>query len=199
MIRIKHDSILNAPEDILCHQVNCRGVMTAGVARALYLRWRAVRDEYIGYCKNADKAEDLLGKVQLVEVEPGKCVANIFGQLDCGQDTFKVYTDYEALEKAFQFLHDTCAGKSLAFPCQFGCGMAHGNWETVRGLIEKHLGDMEVTIYQIKPTMGMRILKALHGFMRVYRTVLPYLLVLAALLVLVLVGTLIGRWLGALG
>jgi O-acetyl-ADP-ribose deacetylase (regulator of RNase III) len=38
MSKTVYGSILDATEDIICHQVNCRGVMGAGVAKALCQR-----------------------------------------------------------------------------------------------------------------------------------------------------------------
>ena len=34
MIKVVNGSLLDATEDILCHQVNCQGVMGSGVALA---------------------------------------------------------------------------------------------------------------------------------------------------------------------
>lgn len=39
MIKTVYGNIFDATEDIICHQVNCQGVMGAGVAKALYQRW----------------------------------------------------------------------------------------------------------------------------------------------------------------
>lgn len=151
MIKTIYGNILDATEDIICHQVNCQGVMGAGVAKALYQRWPAVKRQYQQYCKLHPNPADLLGAVQLLEVEPGKHVANVFGQLDYGRNPHKKYTDYVALTNAFNEIRNTYPEKSLAFPYGFGCGLANGDWNIVSQMIETYFGDMDVTIYRLAP------------------------------------------------
>lgn len=86
-----------------------------------------------------------------VEVEPGKHVANVFGQLDYGRNPHKKYTDYVALTNAFNEIRNTYPEQSLAFPYGFGCGLANGDWNIVSQMIETYFGDMDVTIYRLAP------------------------------------------------
>ncbi len=154
MSKTVYGSILDATEDIICHQVNCRGVMGAGVAKVLCQRWPMIKHQYQWFCKTQfhDRPQDLLGKVQIVDVAPDKQVANIFGQLDFGRNSHKKYTDYTALTNAFHTIRNTYAGKSLAFPYGFGCGLANGDWAVVSKMIEMYFGDMDVTIYRLTET-----------------------------------------------
>ena len=101
MIKTIVGDILDATEEITCHQVNCRGVMGAGVAKTLCTRWPIIKKTYIRYCRRFENQNELLGHVLPVEVEPNKTVLNIFGQLDYGRDKYRKYTDYVALTKAF--------------------------------------------------------------------------------------------------
>lgn len=124
MIKTVIGDILDATEDIICHQVNCRGVMGAGVAKTLCTRWPIIKKTYIRYCRRFENQNELLGHVLSVEVEPNKTVLNIFGQLDYGRDKYRKYTDYVALTKAFDEIRSKYHNKSLAFPYGFGCGLA---------------------------------------------------------------------------
>lgn len=153
MIKTVYGNILDATEDIICHQVNCQGVMGTGIAKALYQRWPIVKGAYQRFCQaeSLGEPQNLLGKVQMVEVEPGKYVANIFGQLDYGRNPYKKYTDYVALTNAFNEIRNKYAGKSLAYPYGFGCGLANGDWAIVSQMIETYFKDMNVTIYQLAP------------------------------------------------
>ena len=116
MIKTVVGDLLDATEDIIVQQVNCRSVMGSGVAKAIYTRWPEVKTEYHKFCRRSTSPYDLLGKVQLIDVEPGKAVANVFGQLNYGRTAGKVYTDYVALTKAFDQLRTAFHDKSLAFP-----------------------------------------------------------------------------------
>jgi O-acetyl-ADP-ribose deacetylase (regulator of RNase III) len=146
MIKAKDGDILTATEDCICHQVNTKGVMGAGVAKAICGKYPVVKTEYIKFCK-ANK--DLLGRVNAVRASEHQIVLNIFGQEDYGRDPRRVYTDYDALRRAFKFIWENFGGRSLAFPYKFGCGLANGDWDIVYGMIADQFqySDMSVTIY----------------------------------------------------
>jgi len=96
---IKHvkGDILTTPtrneNTIICHQVNCRAAMGAGLARQIRDKWPVVFEEYVKVC-NPKK----LGDFQVVQVAPQLYVANLFGQLNYGRD--KRQTNYAALGTA---------------------------------------------------------------------------------------------------
>jgi O-acetyl-ADP-ribose deacetylase (regulator of RNase III) len=144
MIKIVNADILTATEACICHQVNCAGVMGAGVAKAISGKYPVVKTEYMEFCNSNN---DLLGKVNEARVNERQVVLNIFGQRSCGSNRNRVYTEYNALKHAFGAIKKQYGDKSLAFPYKFGCGLANGNWCTVYGLIEEYFGDMDVAIY----------------------------------------------------
>lgn len=149
MIKTIVGDILDSTEDIICQQVNCQGTMGAGVAKAIYTRWPIVKKSYQRFCRRFPSPDALLGRWQLVEVEPHRYVTNIFGQLQYGRDRYRRYTDYTALTNAFDEIRNTHPDKSLAFPFGFGCGLANGDWEVVSGMIDAYFHDMDVRIYRL--------------------------------------------------
>lgn len=149
MIKIINDNILHATEDIICHQVNCQNAMGSGVAKAIYTRYPIVKSSYHKFCNQFDSPDKLLGKVQIVRIKPDQCVANIFGQLEYGRNKNKRYTDYPALARAFSIIRNEHPGQSLAFPYNFGCGLANGNWDLVYKMIEMAFRHMDVAIYKL--------------------------------------------------
>lgn len=150
MIEIVRGDILNATGvAAICHQVNCMNAMGSGVAKAIYSRWPEVKLKYHEYC-SGKHPEELLGNVQIVYLNEfpsyNLVVLNIFGQLNYGKSGI-CYTDYSALERAFDEINSLCAQKSIALPYGFGCGLAGGDWQTVEKLIAKHLWNCYVKIY----------------------------------------------------
>jgi O-acetyl-ADP-ribose deacetylase (regulator of RNase III) len=145
MIKIINDDILNATEDCICHQVNTKGVMGAGVAKAISRRYPVVKTKYQQLCKSE---KNLLGRVQAVSINERQMVLNVFGQENYGSFPGKVYTDYRALQIAFEFIKNTYSDKSLAFPYKFGCGLANGDWTIVEGLLKEYFNEMSVTLYK---------------------------------------------------
>lgn len=148
MIKIVRGDLLFAKEAAICHQVNCQNMMGSGVAKAIYTKWPEVKTEYHRFC-DGKRPRDLLGKIQIVyinEFSGSKVVINIFGQLNCGHDK-TCYTRYDALAIAFDELNEVAAGKSIAFPYGFGCGLAGGDWQQVERLMLERLYNVDVTIY----------------------------------------------------
>ena len=124
MIKKITGDILDSTEDCICQQVNCQGVMGAGVAKAIAEKWPLVKALYLWKCRQQINLGELLGSIQAVNINEEQMIINIFGQLDYGRDKYKRYTDYSALTKAFDTIRTKYAGYSLAFPYGFGCGCA---------------------------------------------------------------------------
>lgn len=161
MVVYKECDIFESGADVICHQVNCQGVMGSGLAKQVRERYPSVYKEYKSWC-NIYKPEELLGKSQFVPLVPISEVANgnyqqgdlmgiinVFGQLDYGY-TGECHTDYEALRHAFQNLRKFCKtflyNPVIAFPYNFGCARGGGDWETVSAMIEDAFFDCLVFI-----------------------------------------------------
>lgn len=88
-------------ELIVCHQVNCKGVMEAGLAKQIRTMFPFLYEQYKRTCGRATKSEDLLGKALFCPIRYNGndwLIANLFAQDNFGRD--RCYTDYEALRKA---------------------------------------------------------------------------------------------------
>ena len=135
----------------VCHQVNCKGVMGAGVALAIRRKWPIVYNEYI---IAHTKKQLWLGNVIFVNVTSSRlCVANL-----CGQDRYgRVgrFTDYDALHTAIQTVSKTrnAAVKitnmpiPVYFPNHMGCSLAGGDWDIVIEIISKYIPDATIVNY----------------------------------------------------
>jgi O-acetyl-ADP-ribose deacetylase (regulator of RNase III) len=142
------EDILNATEDIMGHQVNCLGIMGAGVALALRERYSNLYPSYKQFCDN-HSPHDLLGKCHLVKTG-SKFTANLFGQLNYGRRKVR-YTDYNALKESMIALKEKAMIRklSIALPFNIGCGLANGDWNVVELIIEEVFDDYDVTLYRI--------------------------------------------------
>lgn len=144
--------LLDCHENIIAHQVNCQGVMGAGLAKAIKSKYPVVFEKYQSACKWSDFKDSsvLLGACQIVEVEKDKkWVANLFGQDRYGKG--KQFTDYDALRRALTKLREHAEKHqlSVALPDQLGCGLAGGDWNIVRRMIEEVFHNYYVTIYKL--------------------------------------------------
>ena len=154
MITVKQGNILDANEDIICQQVNCKNVMGAGLALQIKSKYPEVERAYHEICA-IYKPNKLLGYAQMITCHDGKNIVNIFGQLNYGRD--KQYTDYEALWSGLDSVFTSVAtvgkykGKTVAIPYGIGCGLAGADWSVVYQMLVElttHY-DYDVTIYQL--------------------------------------------------
>lgn len=130
MVHEIHSDLLTVSANYIAHQVNCRGVMGAGLALTLRESNPKLFTQYQKLCKQHNPL-DLLGRAFLCDN-----IISIFGQLNYGRDRSVVYTDYDALRRAFSSIHSKLPlNKSIAFPFGFGCGLANGDWSVVKQLI----------------------------------------------------------------
>lgn len=147
-------SAFNDGYDVVAHQSNCMGAMGAGLAKQIRNEFPNVYQEYTRLC-GRQKSEQLLGKCQLVKINDreDKYIANLFGQLDYGGK--KKNTDYQKLRHSLQVLKMNMLYKSLsavALPYGIGCGLAGGNWEKVKSIIQEELDDtFDVRLYKYNP------------------------------------------------
>ena len=154
MISYYHEDIFTADETFICHQVNCKGVMGAGLAKQIADKYPLVKERYLEMCKNYKiSGNRLLGEYQIVSIGHERTgyeqfVVNIFGQEDYGRSN-KVYTDYNALRRALYKLFEMYPSFTYAFPYGMGCGLANGNWYEVEEIIRdtSNRFNVSVTIY----------------------------------------------------
>ena len=162
MIKIIEGSLLNATEDLICHQVNCQGVMGSGVAKALTDRYPELKFQYQKYCEREMRdcnPSTLLGNIYIYfpkidSYERCLGIINLFGQNSYGRKGGSkdiIFTDYTALEIAFIRLRDYAVprGFSIAMPYNIGCGLANGSWAVVFAMIERVFFNTDVTLYKI--------------------------------------------------
>lgn len=137
MIRETNGDLLKSSSDIICHQVNCVGVMGAGVAKQIkeQLLSKEHFDEYVRYCEDGcSKENPILGTI-LYQKEGDKVIAHLFGEdipTGCGLDT-----DYQALGRCLSNVEKYASenGLTVALPGSIGCGLAGGDWDYVYGQI----------------------------------------------------------------
>lgn len=144
--------ILESKCDIICHQVNCKGKMGAGLAKQIKDKYPKVYDAYHRITEH--KGESLLGTNQFVAVGSDGVspyyICNMFGQ--DGYGTNRLQTDYTALEKCLKDLSQIVKEHrfSVAIPYGIGCGLAGGDWRIVQSLIEKYFDNCITKCYVVK-------------------------------------------------
>ena len=139
-------NLLDTQFQFVAHQVNCRGVMGAGVAKALNeATGGKLLKEYRDFIEEMNEyEEDLLGKCYWYYAKNNRVILNLFAQRDYG--TGKCQTNYDALRKSITeginmiwsdyYKEDGCQ-MCIAIPYKMGCGLAGGDWNKVTEILEE--------------------------------------------------------------
>lgn len=159
MVSYKNGDLLSSGCNMICHQVNCKGVMNAGIAKTIRKKYPQVYKVFIAsFCEKYNK----LGNIDVVYIQPDHLfIINLYAQFNY-RPTGVVHTDYDAFRKCLGEIktevtdHFAAHGKPsggfrIGFPDHIGCGLAGGNWDIVRGIIEDEFqGDeWEVEIWKL--------------------------------------------------
>ena len=155
MITIKEGSLFDAPCGLICHQVNCKGVMGAGVAKEFKERFPQTFLDYQYHCNI--QGNKLLGQVLFSREGDYKyttcCMAAQYGY---GRDKNFVYTDYDAFKKCCEsiasFVKDSYYNYTnvpINMPYKIGCGLANGDWSIIYKIIEEVFKDYNVILWRL--------------------------------------------------
>lgn len=150
---IKEGNVFNSDADIICHQVNCQGVMGSGVAKEVRERYPEVYRAYLDRWYNAatNHNHTLLGTAQFVKVSEDRCIVNCFAQDTYGYDE-RQYTDLAALQHALSTVAIKAKSKGLkvAMPYKIGCCRGGADWDTVKKIIDTTFQGVEVELWKLE-------------------------------------------------
>lgn len=140
MIFVKGD-LLEGQTNIIMHQVNCKGVWGAGLAKQIRDKHPNAFVDYKRLCD--EKGSKLLGYSR-IWISEDKTIFSIFGQDGYGRD--RQYTDYDALAsgikeaiRKYRKNKEVLVQFPIGIPCGIGCGLAGGDWL----IVKKLLGNIE--------------------------------------------------------
>ncbi|RTK93161.1 Appr-1-p processing protein [Candidatus Saccharibacteria bacterium] len=133
MLQVIEGNILDFEDGVIFHQVNCIGVMGAGLALQIARKYPIVLDEYENICECFSYPEHNLGGVSATKIPDGPTVVNLFGQIEPGRGK---QTNYGALADALSGSLEFRLQGTRYFPYGMACGLAGGNWDVVVEMIE---------------------------------------------------------------
>lgn len=143
-MEIRKGNLLEFDEGTIVQQVNCKGVMGAGLALAIRAKWPQVYNVYTEFLNDCEEFSiHPLGEIVVVAVDgtpegrATKAVALFFAQDAYGTD--KQYTDYDAFRNCLNGLKtlNVTIPEPLFFPEGIGCGLGGGDWKVISAMIEE--------------------------------------------------------------
>ena len=146
--------------DVIAHGCNCFCTMGAGIAVQMAKTFGC--DKYILESKEYKGDISKLGcidhwhentfkggvDIHLTNINSKLYVVNAYTQYHYGKnhiDGKENPIDYEALTLCMRKINYLFKGKHIGLP-QIGCGLAGGDWNKVKSIIQKELKDCNVTI-----------------------------------------------------
>lgn len=146
MLIHKAGDILQAKENIICHQVNEDGVMGGGLAKSIANLYPKVEKQYKKFCETVEYNKSLIGHYIVTNIGTHKYIASCFTQDD-------FVTDLKVIRTVFSGLIESCKLNdfSIAIPYKYGCGIAKGNWEEVSKLFEALSNEygVDISVYKL--------------------------------------------------
>ena len=139
--------ILTSTAPIIMHQVNCKGVMNSGVAKAIKEKWPIVFDEYLRFYQNLT-TDVLLGITQFVKIGTDRYVANLFAQEKYGYDGIR-YTSYDAIDKCLKSVARNAENGEInrvAMPYKMSSDRGGADWDVILALVNSAFKDTDITV-----------------------------------------------------
>jgi len=141
----KGNLFLDYPNPIV-HGCNSKGVMGSGFAKELVTKYPEIYDGYKNFCASPN----VLGKIYVSETKRGTYIFNCITQENYGKDG-KKYVSYDAVDSCFftiKHLMEPLNFNKIHMP-KIGAGLGGGNWDIISAIIESHMKDYMVCVYEL--------------------------------------------------
>lgn len=153
--------------DVIVHGCNCLSSMGAGIAPQMAKAFGCDRFEMERWGSTIEKLGCIdyetfvLGEKAIWSLsdyknnrnEPELTVVNAYTQYKYGRnhrDGVQIPFDYEAFTICMRKINNVFAGKSIGLP-KIGAGLAGGDWDRIKEIIQEELKDCDVTVVIYKP------------------------------------------------
>ena len=151
MIEICEGDLFRAPIGIICHQVNCQGVMGCGIAKTFKEKYPYTFELYASFCREYDPIE-LLGKVMLLAEQDGKYSCCMFAQNDWRGHGCN--TNYVAFRECCKAIKQKIERRQLGniiinMPYRIGAGLGGGDWEIIYSILEEEFDGYNVVLWKL--------------------------------------------------
>ena len=138
--------------DVITHGCNCLCNMGAGIAPQMVKAFGVDQYNLESFTHRGDINK--LGQVEwLIERKgPIPFVVNSYTQFSYGKnhsDGVSKPLDYDALTLCMRKINHRFKGKRIGLP-QIGCGLAGGDWNVVKKIIQTELKDCDITVVIFK-------------------------------------------------
>ena len=149
MVETKNGSLFDAPSGLICHQVNCRGVMGSGVAKIFRYMYPEAYNEYVQVCaKNVPP--DILGTCLITNN-----TVCMFAQEDYSSNRHVRSTEYWAFRDCCIYIvsylrKNNMRDTIINMPYRIGCGLGGGDWDRIYNILTEEFEDFHVILWKLE-------------------------------------------------
>ena len=150
MLKVVTGNILSADEQYIAHQCNCVTTTSAGLAKIIFTKWTHAECYYIRWAPDKPGTIEVRGDGKYY----GRLIVNMFAQYNPGKppSADDPLDGFQARKKYFiecMKAIDTLKPQSVAMPWQIGCGLAGGDWDFYKKVIDKFSNSFNITLYKL--------------------------------------------------
>ena len=149
MVNYFHGDLFQSDCNVVCHQCNCRGAYNAGIAKVVR---NLYPQAYMVFMRRYRTGNSKLGEIDVVPcawiVGKMRYVINMYSQ-DTFAERHKRHTDYNAFQECLnkiKYFANNHPGVKIGFPTKIGCGLAGGDWDIVRKMIDNTFADSKYNV-----------------------------------------------------
>lgn len=148
MIKYRKGNILDVQSGYIVHGCNAKGVMGAGVAKAIATLYPEILKPYRDYCKAL--AENSLGKAVCVRVTDELTIVNAITQLTYGNYPSTRYVSYDAIDTVFtDIAYMLNPEADFVHIPKIGAGLGGGDWVVIASIINHRMKDYNVICWEL--------------------------------------------------
>lgn len=129
---------------VIGHGCNCFCTMGAGIAPQIKAKFP---EAFAVDCETTAGDINKLGTITYTKIQNDPVVVNLYSQFGYARQHGKMNLDYEALRSSLRMMKEKFTGKTMGLPW-IGAGLAGGNWELIKQIIEEEMRGEYVTIVQ---------------------------------------------------
>ena len=152
MITTIHGDLLDFPDgiNIIAHSCNCQNIMGGGIAAQIKQRYP---EAFNADTMAAKVGKNTLGHTSHAFLKESKIIVNMYTQQNISHQRA---VDYEAFYKCIHNLsgiidENRKRGKiKLGLPYKISCGLAGGDWDIIRTMIDKVFEGLEQNVFIVR-------------------------------------------------
>ena len=153
MITIMDGDLFNAPDGLICHQVNCKGNMGRGVAKTFREKYPRAYYRYLSMCQTSTAAT-LLGICLFNKEDDNHISCSMFAQNDWrGRNVCN--TNYGAFReccneiKEFIIHNKLSRDYSINMPYGISAGLGGGDWDIIYSILDEEFQGFNLILWRL--------------------------------------------------